>query len=165
MARSFDSFFRAHYDATRRQLVAKGAPAEVAADCAQEAFVRAYARWPVVRHYREPAAWVNRVANNLLVDGYRRDRRDTAATTDCAWRDEATAAARLDEAIAAIDLQQAVAELPPQQRRATELHYFEARSTDEGAAELGISGGAFRFHLSRARASLRARLESGDGEQ
>lgn len=164
MARSFDHFFRAHYDATLRQLMAKGAGADAAADCAQEAFVRAYARWPLIRHYREPAAWVNRVASNLLIDGYRRVRRDQAAAQLQVEDRAVRSAETVDRVITQVDLRRAVAALPRQQRRATELHYFEALSTEDAAAEIGISGGALRFHLSRARESLREQLHDG-GEQ
>jgi len=34
------------------------------------------------------------------------------------------------------------------------LFYRDGFSTDEGAARMGISPGAFRFHLSRARKAL-----------
>ena len=44
--------------------------------------------------------------------------------------------------------------LPPRQKSAVKLFYRDGFSTDEGAAQMGISPGAFRFHLIRARKAL-----------
>jgi RNA polymerase sigma factor (sigma-70 family) len=49
----------------------------------------------------------------------------------------------------------AVRELPDRQRDALVLQALEGRSYDEIAAELGVTGGAVRQHLNRARTSLR----------
>ena len=72
MAREFDRFFRENYDMTVRGLILDGTRADDAHDAAQEAYVRAYARWWRVGHYREPAAWVRRVAVNVTRDQHRR---------------------------------------------------------------------------------------------
>ena len=46
-----------------------------AQDVAQEAFIKAYARWPKIRSYDVPSAWVRRVAINLSRDSHRSERR------------------------------------------------------------------------------------------
>ncbi|MFQ5558688.1 MAG: sigma factor, partial [Acidimicrobiales bacterium] len=79
MSRDFDEFFRESYRATVRGLELDGTPSDQAHDASQEAYVRAYARWWRVGRYREPAAWVRRVAVNVVRDAHRRDRTAEAA--------------------------------------------------------------------------------------
>src|SRR5260370_23824764 len=43
-----------------------------AQDIAQEAFARAWQRWPTVRDCDSPEAWVRRVATNLAASRWRR---------------------------------------------------------------------------------------------
>ena len=156
MARNFDEFFRDTYDGTVRGLTLDGVNHDDAHDAAQEAYVRAYARWWRVGHYREPAAWIRRVAVNVSRDQRRRSvvREDAlpklAVQVSVAGFDPANdGSLSLDEAL---DL------LSPQQRRAVDLYYVDGFSTEEAAVRMGISPGALRFHLSRARRSMKPRL-------
>lgn len=156
MARDFDDFFRASYEQTVRGLELDGVRRDDAHDAAQEAFVRAYARWWRVGHYREPAAWVRRVAVNVVRDQHRRITTSERALPRLA-AEPATVPA-IGDADVGPDVAQALTELPAQQRRAVELYYTAGLSTDEAANRMGISPGAFRFHLSRARRSLKPRF-------
>ena len=56
------------------------------------------------------------------------------------------------------DFDEVLDHLPDQQRRAVDLYYRAGFSTEEAAARMGISPGAFRFHLSRARRALKPRM-------
>ena len=62
-------------------------------------------------------------------------------------------------------LDEALELLPAQQRRAVDLYYGSGFSTEEAATRMGISPGAFRFHLSRARRSLKPRMAEKLGRQ
>jgi RNA polymerase sigma-70 factor (ECF subfamily) len=159
VTRNFRSFFDQNYDDVVRNLTAAGACAETAADCAQEAFVRAYARWWRIGAYREPAAWVQKVAGNLLRDVQRGRRRHEAALGRLSVEAVALTGDAGDEVVDAADLTEAMGHLPPQQRRAVDIYYRDGLSTDEGADAMGISAGAFRFHLNRARINLRPHLD------
>lgn len=163
MARDFDDFFRASYDLTVRGLELDGTRSEDAHDAAQEAYVRAYARWWRVGHYREPAAWVRRVAVNVVRDQHRqRATRDKSLSRLAAEPMTVPSVADGDD----IDgLADALAQLPSQQRKAVELYYRGGFSTEEAASRMGISPGAFRFHLSRARRSLKPRMAEKLGRQ
>ena len=154
MARDFDRFFRESYDTTVRGLLLDGTSSADAHDAAQEAYVRAYARWWRVGHYREPAAWVRRVAVNVVRDQHRHRK-----VREDALPRVAVPEAIVDEpATGDDDLDEALATLPPQQRRAVDLYYGAGYSTEEAANRMGISPGAFRFHLSRGRQALKPRL-------
>ena len=75
----FDAFFLSTYDSLTRSLTAAFGDRELASEAVQEAFVRANTRWRRVRRLDNPAAWVRRVAINLLRDQHRRrGRRDRA---------------------------------------------------------------------------------------
>ncbi len=159
MARDFDRFFRENYDKTVKGLVLDGTNAEDAHDAAQEAYVRAYARWWRVGHFREPVAWVRRVAVNVVRDQYRHKVVQEAALPKLMADTVVDAPAEPDDLDAALDL------LPPQQRKAVDLYYCAGFSTDEAANRMGISPGAFRFHLSRARRTLKPRMVERIGRQ
>jgi RNA polymerase sigma-70 factor (ECF subfamily) len=152
MARDFDDFFREHYPATVRALELDGTPTDEAHDAAQEAYVRAYARWWRVGHYREPAAWVRRVSVNVLRDAHRRSVTQEAALPRLAPETVVPAPELPD------DLDEVLETLSDQQRQAVDLYYRAGFSTEEAAARMGISSGAFRFHLSRARRALKPRM-------
>lgn len=159
MARDFDEFFRESYDTTVRGLVLDGTATEDAHDAAQEAYVRAYARWWRIGHYREPAAWVRKVAVNVVRDQHRHrtvrehvlpkliEPSQTVPVTD------------------APEVSEALDSLSPQQRRAVDLYYGEGFTTEEAASRMGISPGALRFHLSRARRTLKPRMAEQLGRQ
>jgi DNA-directed RNA polymerase specialized sigma24 family protein len=60
----FEAFFSDRYDEVRRALTVAFGDARLAEECAQEAFVRAFARWTRVRKMESPAGWVYVVATN-----------------------------------------------------------------------------------------------------
>jgi RNA polymerase sigma-70 factor (ECF subfamily) len=155
MARNFDDFFRESYDHTVRGLELDGTRIDDAHDAAQEAYVRAYARWWRVGHYKEPAAWVRRVAVNVVRDQHRqRTVRENSLPKLAA--EPMSVPAHGADSIEGLD--EALALLPPQQRKAVDLYYGAGFSTEESATRMGISPGAFRFHLSRARRSIKPRM-------
>ena len=162
MTTEFRTFFRDNYDDVVGNLRRSGATDDTAADCTQEAFVRAYARWWRVGHYREPAAWVQRVATNLMRDVQRGRVRFERAVTLLAATNVETAPAASDAADTSIRFDRAVSTLPPQQQRAVDAYYGDGLDTEQGAEQLGISSGAFRFHLHQARNNLRPLLSAGD---
>jgi RNA polymerase sigma-70 factor (ECF subfamily) len=162
MARDFDDFFRASYDLTVRGLELDGTRRDDAHDAAQEAYVRAYARWWRVGRYKEPNAWVRRVAVNIVRDQHRRRTVRENSLPELAAESVAVPA-HGSGAIEGLD--EALALLSAQQRRAVDLYYGAGFSTDEAAVRMGISPGAFRFHLSRARRSLKPRMAEQLGRQ
>lgn len=129
---------------------------ERAADVAQEAMARAYARWRRVSRLDRPGAWVARVAANLAVDLRRRDRTAREAVLDLrpSGGRETTLAERLDLA-AALQL------LSKRQREVVALRYVADLPETEVAAELGCSIGAVKQHASRGLARLRSLLGEG----
>ncbi len=125
----------------------------MAADCVQEAFVKAYARWRRISRYDQPLAWVRRVAINQLRDLHRKRVRGERALARLGTDD-----ASFVPDPPALDLSYALATLTPQQRIAAALFYVDDLSVAEVAAAMGLSAGAVKFHLHAARDRLRSEL-------
>lgn len=117
-----------------------------AEEAAQEAFCRALARWPRVRHHERPGAWVQVTALRVAVRRRRRDANREQLRP--AWSPPAA----LEPAD--VDLQRALAGLPDGQRAAVVLHHLLDLGVDEAAAVLGVSAGTVKTQLHRARTRL-----------
>lgn len=153
---AFETFFRRTYADTVRHLVGTGLDPESAADCAQDAYIRAYSRWWRIRRYDDPAAWVRRVATNRAIDLFRaRGRHRNALPALAAEVPLASPAPPEPDEMSSYS-----ALLPDQQRRVIELCYGRDMSAEQAAAEMGITAGAVRFHLSRARERLRPAVDA-----
>jgi RNA polymerase sigma-70 factor, ECF subfamily len=156
--RDFDDVFRTSYPRLVRLLTAATSDAELAADCVQEAFARANARWRKIGAYEDPVGWVRRVAINLVKDHARRTARRRKADDRLLAQGHVDAQAGLPPE-QPLDLLAELRSLPPQQRMAVALHYIEGLSIREAAAEMGLSEGAVKFHLHSGRERLRRVLD------
>ncbi len=156
----FEGFFRTTYADSVRALVRSGVDPETAADCVQEAYLKAYTRWWRLKRFDDPAAWVRRVATNRAIDLFRRQGRHREALPALELEARLRAGAGAGESIPTDgdddgSLARYADQLPTQQRRVVELCYGRDMTAEQAAAEMGISAGAVRFHLSRARTRLR----------
>jgi RNA polymerase sigma-70 factor (ECF subfamily) len=129
---------------------------EAAEDATSEVFTKALA---ALGRYQDVllAAWLFRIAHNVVVDHYRRR---PAAPLDAAWARPDPARGPEEAAIAAADgagLQAALARLPLDQRAVVEMPYA-GWSTEEIAAQLGRSPAAVKQLRFRAMKRLRALL-------
>lgn len=121
----------------------------VAEEATQEAFVRALERWKRLRDQPWAGGWVTTTAMNVARRALRRR----------AQAEPEVAADDAMDADAAIDLWRAVARLPLRQQQALVLHYRMGLSTAEVAAAMHCAEGTVRGYLTRARESLRDRLQ------
>jgi RNA polymerase sigma-70 factor (ECF subfamily) len=154
---TFDDTFRDHYAGMVRSLAVAAGDRELAADCVQEAFTRAYVRWRRISRYDDPAAWVRHVAVNKLRDHWRRNRRRDRAVSRLGAQLEPVEPPT--EPASAPGLAAAVAELPARQREAVALFYVEGLSVREVADAMRVSEGAVKYHLHEGRERLRRALE------
>jgi RNA polymerase sigma-70 factor (ECF subfamily) len=151
----FDDIFRAHYARMVGSLACVAGDREVAADCVQEAFVKAYARWSRISRYDDPVAWVRRVALNKLRDSGRREGRKRKALERLGGR---VAEAVGPPGEPPTGLGPLLEPLPPRQRAALALHYGEDLSVAQIARSMGITEGAVKYHLHQGREALRSTL-------
>ena len=156
-AATFDDLFRDHYAGMVRSLAVAGGDRELAADCVQDAFTRAYVRWRRISRYDDPASWVRHVALNRMRDHWRRNkRRDRAVDRLGAQLEHVDPP---DIPVSELGLAAAVAELPDRQREAVALFYVEDLSVREVADAMKVTEGAVKYHLHEGRARLREAME------
>lgn len=144
MAADFESFYLDEYPKVYRACLAFTRSSDAALDATQEAFARAFARWGRLSKHPWAGGWVMTTAMNIC----RRRRAEpvsekTHLITDHVERADVVAALRA---------------LPEKQRLAAVLYYIGDRPVVDIAEVMGISEGAVKSHLSRARDALRERL-------
>jgi RNA polymerase sigma-70 factor (ECF subfamily) len=158
----FERFFLAHYESVVRSLTLITGDRQRAEDAAQDAFIKAHARWRTVRSYDLPVAWVRRVAVNRCRDTHRSERRRVAREQPFARAPQVESAedgvAGLSEVLRLLD------QLPPRQRAVSVLFYFDDLPIEEIATSLGLNEGTVKFHLSKARDRMRELLAKDPAE-
>ena len=127
-----------------------------AEDVVQEAFLRAASRWPQVRTYQAPEAWVRKVALRLRLDAARRLRRQAAALTRLGARPDPQPALDPENQ----ELVEALRRLPRRYREVLVLHHCLDRSVEDVGAHLGIPTATVKTRLARGRAMLAGLLEA-----
>jgi RNA polymerase sigma-70 factor (ECF subfamily) len=156
-ASGFESFFEAEYPRLARALYLMTGDRAEAEELAQEAMVRVYERWDRIRRMSSPTGYLYRTALNLNRSRLRRlavrARRLVAPGQP---PDPASAAEARDE------LGRALASLPEGQREALVLVEWLGLDAEEAGRVLGIEPVTVRVRISRARASLRERMEGVD---
>jgi RNA polymerase sigma-70 factor (ECF subfamily) len=154
--REFDEVFADEYP----RVVALGrrvtGDRELGREIAQEAFVRAFARWRRIGRYDDPGAWVRKVAvREAIRQAQRRTKRRALEQQVAVSQREPV----LLNADVEFDLDDALAPLSPQQRAAVSLVWIEDRTTFDAAQVMGCRPATVRVHLHRARQVLRPLLE------
>jgi RNA polymerase sigma-70 factor (ECF subfamily) len=151
----FDDTFRRCFGPMVRSLAVAAGDREVAADCVQDAFMRAYVRWHRVSRLDDPVAWIRHVAVNRMRDHFRKLERGDRAFTRLRNRDPIVTEAPKEPS----RLEELLAQLPGQQRLAAALFYVDDLSVSDIARAMGLSEGAVKYHLHAARTTLRGALE------
>jgi RNA polymerase sigma-70 factor, ECF subfamily len=155
----FEDFYQASYGRTVSIVAAfTGSKAE-AEDIAQEAYARALARWPRLRHYDVPEAWVRQVALRIAIDAGRRLRRLLHISARLAAEREVLGPQPGDD-IRFTALGAALAAVPTRERQVLVLHYLADLPIDEIARECGVPEGTVKSRLAAGRRHLEGLLES-----
>ena len=130
-----------------------------AEDLTQQAFIRGWERLETFRGDSKFAAWLRRIAVNIvLTDRRSRSRRSEQAVDDIDTLP--TAAPPRPTPVGGIDLDRAIAQLPERARAVFVLHDVEGYLHEEIAKLLGIAVGTSKTQLHRARRLLREALRS-----
>jgi RNA polymerase sigma factor (sigma-70 family) len=141
--------------------------ADAAEELVQETFVRALAGARTFNRGSNARAWLFRILRNVFIDQRRRDKVspiDASSAPDEEASDEPVEPLRGDvelerlRGIVAEDIAAAIRSLSPDARTIVLLD-IEGFSEAELAEVLGCAAGTVKSRLSRARASLRERLQ------
>ncbi|MHB8532298.1 MAG: RNA polymerase sigma factor, partial [Solirubrobacteraceae bacterium] len=125
-----------------------------AEDVLQQSFTKAWLALGRGGGVRELRPWLYRVVHNTAISAMRRP--VVEELTPHLDDSMPSSRAELDGGLAAREALGHVAELPPMQREAVVLAAIQGRSHHEVAGALGISDGAVRALLHRARTTLRS---------
>jgi len=159
-ARAFvEVLFARHHGEVFAYLVRMLRDPELAADLAQDSFIRAYRAHASLEDPTKARAWLYQIANRVALDEIRRRR----IVRFIPWTGESRGAAPSAERLAmdsrlSGELERALARIPERQRSALLLAEVHDLSGLELAASLGTTHVAARALLTRARESLRRAL-------
>ena len=143
--------FERHAPAVRRYLHRVTRDRTLADDLGQEVFLRVVRAAPGYDAKEREAAWIFRIAQNVVRDTWRRQNR---SVEDARPADVATPPRQAT----ALDLDRALAGLADEEREALLLAEIAGLSYAEIAAATGTTPAAVRSRIFRARQALRARL-------
>lgn len=136
----------------------QGASAATAEELSQEALL---SLWRKADRYDPSKAavstWLFRVARNLMIDSFRRERGIAYETEDAALE-----LAQDDDAPAAADaetVRKLITTLPEAQAETLYKHFFEGKSHNDIAEETGQPLGSVKSRIRRALIALREKME------
>jgi RNA polymerase sigma-70 factor, ECF subfamily len=149
----FQEFYLASYGRTVAMVAAVTGSRDEAEDVAQEAYARALARWPRLRGYDLPEAWVRKVAVRLAIDSSRRIRRSAHALVRMAAERRPPGPEPADD-LRFTALGAALLELPARERVVVVLYYLNDLPVETIARESGLSAGTVKTRLAAGRRHL-----------
>lgn len=151
---AFEGLYHRHVGRIYAVSLRMVADAALAEELTQEAFVRAWRKLDSFRGGSAFATWLHRLAVNLVLDRLRSRRRRRQLDEQAVPPPRPAAA----DPAAELDLERAIARLPPRARTVFVLYDVEGYRHQEIAEMLGLSVGATKAHLHRARRRLREEL-------
>ncbi len=157
--RFVEDLFARHQNEIYAYLVRMVRDPELAADLAQDAFVKAYKAYDSLEKPENARAWLYQIAHRVALDDFRRKRIVRFVPLVGETRNTAPSAEHLVmDAHLSGELQRALERIPERQRSALLLAELHDLTGVELAATLGVSHVAARALLTRARESLRQAL-------
>lgn len=133
-----------------------------AEELTQDVFVRAWEKLHLFRGDSSFSTWLHRMAVNVVLNARKSDGRMRSKFEE---QDEelgldalASPASSMIAAGDFLDIEEAIAKLPPGARRVFVLHDVEGFKHEEIAEQLGVTTGATKAQLHRARLLLRRSL-------
>lgn len=147
----FPRFYDRHYDAVCRALSLAFGDDELAADCTQEAMLKAMVRYDEVATMGNPSGWLFRVGLNVGRSRFRKLRREVLGV----FRDRGMQPPESSSP----SLVRALATVPIQQRAVLVLRFYLDFTVDQTADVLGVAPGTVKSRQHRGLARLRELLD------
>jgi RNA polymerase sigma-70 factor (sigma-E family) len=145
----FDAFYRASRQRLLGFIFMLTGDVGEAQDAVQEAFIRAWQRWPVVRDYDNPEGWVRMVAGRIATSRWRTMRSRTNA-----HRRHGLTGPVAEPGTETVDVVAALRKLPNELRVAIVLYYLLELPVADVARETGAPIGTVKARLARGRRAL-----------
>ena len=150
----FDAFYTATAPRVIAQIYAITSDLAEAEDAVQDAYARAWQRWPHVRECEDPMAWVRKVAYRISVSSWRKTRNRLKAHRRHGPPEPGAPLSPDTVALVA-----ALRQIAAEQRRAIVLFHLVGLSVEEVAHETGAPVGTVKARLARGRAALAPYLD------
>ncbi|HLJ08659.1 MAG TPA: RNA polymerase sigma factor [Acidimicrobiia bacterium] len=147
---AFEPFFAASCQTVVGLVAAVTGDTRLAEDATQEAYLRALRRWHRVRQLERPELWVARVASNLAIDRWRRQRRESGFDVE--------APVDPPDSVSRLWVEWGLAQLTPAQRQVVLLKDLEGYPVKEIAGRLARSPETVKSQLASGRRRLRELL-------
>ena len=144
----------------RRFLRRRVSDDHAAADLLQETFVRVHRYLPTLQDAERLAAWVYRIARNVISDHHRQSAHPTVALPDTESVDAAEDRACQLGCNGVDWLDEMIRALPEGYRKAVQLAEIEGLSQQAVAERLGLSLSGAKSRIQRGRAMLKGALEA-----
>lgn len=125
-----------------------------AEDIAQEAFIKAYVQLDSFNSHYRFSTWLYKIATNMALQEIRK-RRPVPLTDDMQI---ISTLAQTDQVAKDDELHQAVQKLSDNHRAVVNKHYWEGKSYEQIAQEMGSTTGSVKGWMSRAKRELRRML-------
>lgn len=156
---AFERLYRRNVNRVYSLCVRMCGDREKAEELTQDVFVRAWEKLALFKGESLFSTWLHRLAVNVVLNARKIDRRHDARMED---DDDGDVVGQLTAMPHApgdrMDLDAAIAKLPPGARRVFTLHDVEGYKHEEIAEQLGVTTGATKAQLHRARMLLREAL-------
>jgi RNA polymerase sigma-70 factor (ECF subfamily) len=159
-SRAFERLYREHVGRVHGLCLRMTRNPEQAADCAQDAFIKAWKALPKFEARSSFSTWLHRIAVNTVLEKRRGGSNAEFAVED-PTEYEVEPKATFDSPVEEEELEAAIASLPQGARDALVLCGVYGYEHQEAASMLGIAVGTCKAQLHRARGLLKDRLERG----
>lgn len=159
---AFERLYRQHVNRVFSLCVRMVADRGRAEELTQDVFVRAWEKLNLFRGESSFATWLHRLTVNVVLNARKTDGRQKSRfeeNDEDAGMDAHAGVVGMPLAPGdMLDLEQAITKLPPGARRVFVLHDVEGYKHEEIAEMLGVTSGATKAQLHRARLLLREAL-------
>ena len=159
-SRAFERLYREHVGRVHGLCLRMTRNPDQAADCVQDAFIKAWKALPKFEERASFSTWLHRIAVNTVLE----KRRGSVANAEMLVEDPTEYEEPrmvLDTPVEEEELEAAIQSLPQGARDALVLCGVYGYEHSEAASLLGIAVGTSKAQLHRARGQLKERLERG----
>ena len=153
--RAFERLYRAHVNHVFAVCARMVADRTFAEELTQDVFVRAWEKLTLFRGESAFSTWLHRLAVNVVLNARKSEGRRKSRQGGDEDEIDSVPAALPCQPGDMLDLEAAIAKLPPGARRVFVLHDVEGYRHEEIAEMLGVTTGATKAQLHRARLLLR----------
>ncbi len=152
------AFYERHVDRVFRLCMRMTGREDLAQECTQDAFVRAFERIDAFRGDAAIGTWLHAIAVSVVLNRLRREKRSDARHVDLDIVDQHAATPNIAEPDLKDRLRVAIDALPPGYRTVFLMHDVEGFTHEEIGVALGVAAGTSKTQLFHARRKLRDAL-------